>query len=248
MHQLLEKTAGLPISALVGAINNLIGMNYQDGFARGFLQDYNITVTASNQIAIDRGLIYIRGFRILNTQTEYQTILLTPPQPLLMHVIVRINIRIDAENSTTEIITRPIESPVKENIFDDGNGIYEAELCRFYATATGIIDLVRTIEPLDIRESELTEIYERIVALEQKVKEELAIIAEFKTDITIQQNISNANAIQALTNSTTALNKATSIENRANNGEFNGRDGVNAFIYMGIDEPSEFSSLQIEIL
>ena len=145
---LLEKE-NVDIKAIDGAQDNLIGCNFQSGIVPGFLNSLLITQTASNAISFDTGLIFLNGFRCKNTELHTETISITPSTPLPMHIVLQIDIRSAEADSTVAFITRPIQNLVREEIFKNGFGKWELELCRFNATASGVANLLITADIVD---------------------------------------------------------------------------------------------------
>ena len=145
---LLEKE-NVDIKAIDGAQDNLIGCNFQSGIVPGFLNSFLITQTASNAISFDTGLLFLNGFRCKNTELHTETILITPSTPLPMHIVLQIDIKSAESDSTVAFITRPIQTLIREEIFKNGFGKWELELCRFNATTSGVASLLVTAETVD---------------------------------------------------------------------------------------------------
>ena len=183
MQILLEKTGG-QVSALQGAYSNLMSADFFDGYGDGFLNNFDVFVSANNAISINTGLVQIRGFRILNNEMYTQTIPSLPSQPINYQLIISLDIRLDSENSSHSISIQPERALRQDNIFKNGDGIYEAEIAKFTLSSSGITNFQKTLQSLDIAGADIPEL---IKIAENAL--EIAAAADEKADIAISNSI-----------------------------------------------------------
>lgn len=211
---LLERTGG-QVSALQGALANHISTGGYSGYARGYLNNFDVFLLSSNVIGIETGLIQIQGFRVQNNAIQQETIILQPSTPTPMHLIAILDVKLDAENSSCIFAVQPITTLRKDNIFKTGAGIHQVELARFIVTSTGITDLVKTIEPLELTQEDISELLERVDGA-VTIANEAATLAGGLTDSIATANETAQAANDMASNAVEIANTSNETSNAAN--------------------------------
>lgn len=225
MQILLERTGGT-VSALQGALANHISTGGFSGYARGYLNNFDVFLLSSNVIGIETGLIQIQGFRVQNNTIQQATVVLQPSVPTPMHLIAILDIKLDAENSSCVFDVQPIRTLRSDNIFKTGQGVNEVELARFVATSTGIIDLIKTIEPLELTQEDISGLLERVTTAENNSNHAIAEVERLEQLVTAGGTVVTvADIVQPTLNFTsdpqlqlnTAIDSINQFENELDN-------------------------------
>ena len=158
---LLEKKTGI-VSDLQQAVFNRISTDAQDGYVEGYLNEFAITKLSANSLSVDTGMVSLQGFRVVNDTITNVYVGVSAATPIDMELVAKLTIVLASENNNVELIARPSQTPTQDNVFAQGEGVYEAVLASFVVDQNGIRDIKRGIGKIDIEQSDIKEIEKQI--------------------------------------------------------------------------------------
>lgn len=167
MFNVLDKRDGI-VSASQQAIFNKISTNNADGYIDGYLNSFRIIKATSSTISIDSGILSIQGYRVYNNDLFTHTVIFNTSKDLDFQLVAVFNHFVSSEKDNIEIVSRPVQTLRKDNLFANADAVYEVELAEFTLTRAGIADdFTVTLEKVVYNEQDLSELLDKVITAEE---------------------------------------------------------------------------------